>query len=170
MYDAANEHKEVPHLNNNIPDKTRRILFCTDFSSNAYLAFDYAIDAAVRRQGVELFLLHVIPAPDAQYWKNYIYEVNADVDQKAKAAFDKRVNDEYRARVPDGINFHQAFRIGKAYAEIVKFAHEINADLIVMGRQGRGALESIFFGTVAEKVVKKANCPVLVIPLPEKSK
>ena len=58
------------------------------------------------------------------------------------------------------------FRIGKAYVEIINFADEISADMIVMGRQGRGALESLLFGTVAEKVVKKSKCPVLVIPLP----
>lgn len=148
-----------------LPSLTKKILFCTDFSQNARMAFDYAIDAAARREDAELFLLHVIPAPDAQYWKPYIYEVNADVDQMAKDAFDKRVNSEYKPAVPEGINFKAVFKIGKAYAEIIKFANEINAELIVMGRQGRGALESLFFGTVAEKVVKKAKCPVLVIPL-----
>ena len=144
-----------------------KILFCTDFSQNARVAFDYAIDSALHRKVSELYLLHVIPAPDAQFWKPYIYEVNADVDQMAKEAFDKRVNEEYLPFVPEGLTLKPVFRIGKAYVEIIDFADEIGADMIVMGRQGRGALESLLFGTVAEKVVKKAKCPVLVIPLPK---
>jgi len=154
---------------NDIACKTKKILFCTDFSPNAHVAFEYAIDSTVRRPNSELHLLHVIPAPDAQYWKPYIYEINSDVDQMAKNAFDKRVNTEYLPMLPEGMKVNAVFRIGKAYVEIIKYANEIEADMIVMGRQGRGALESLFFGTVAEKVVKRAKCPVLVIPLPDKN-
>ncbi|HOD52626.1 MAG TPA: universal stress protein, partial [Candidatus Hydrogenedentes bacterium] len=52
-----------------------RILFCTDFSENAEFAFDYALDASVRRPGSILYIFHVIPEPDAQFWKTYLYEV-----------------------------------------------------------------------------------------------
>jgi hypothetical protein len=65
----------------------RKILFCTDFSENADFAFDFAIDAAVRRPGCELHLLHVVPESDAQFWKSYMYEVE-DVDNQAKRDID----------------------------------------------------------------------------------
>ena len=149
-----------------IPSLTKRILFCTDFSPNASLAFDYAIDAAIRRPGCMLYLLHVIPAPDAQYWKTYLREDGIDVNQKAKDDIDAKINAEYRPRVPADVNFTTVFRIGKAYVEIIDFAKTVDANLIVLGRQGGSAIESLFFGTVAEKVVKRAKCPVLVIPLP----
>ena len=149
-----------------IPSLTKRILFCTDFSPNASLAFDYAIDAAIRRPGCMLYLLHVIPAPDAQYWKTYLREDGLDVNQKAKNDIDAKINAEYRPRIPPDVNFTAVFRIGKAYVEIIDFAKTIDANLIVLGRQGGSAIESLFFGTVAEKVVKRASCPVLVIPLP----
>lgn len=149
-----------------IPSLTKRILFCTDFSPNASLAFDYAIDAAVRRPGCMLYLIHVIPAPDAQYWKTYLREDGIDVNQKAKDDIDAKINAEYRPRVPADVNFTTVFRIGKAYVEIIDFAKTVDANLIVLGRQGGSAIESLFFGTVAEKVVKRAQCPVLVIPLP----
>ncbi len=148
--------------------EVKKILYCTDFSLNARTAFDYAIEAAKRRPGCELILLHVIPAPDAQYWKPYIYNVNEDVDGMAKKVFDKRVAEEYASCVPECVKFTPVFRIGKASMEINQFAVEENVDMIVMGRQGRGALESLLFGTVAEKVVRRAKCPVLVIPLPGK--
>ena len=141
-----------------------RVLYCTDFSENASRAFAYALDAAALRKGSELHLIHVIPEPDAQFWKSYIYDAEGDVDEKAKKDIDEKIDREYRPQIPEGLIFKTAFRIGKSHAEILKYAEEIGARLIVVGRQGTGALTSLFFGSVAEKVVKKAHCPVLVIP------
>ena len=141
------------------------ILFCTDFSDNARKAFAYAVDEAARRPGATLHLLHVLPEPDAQFWKPYIYELDHDVDQKARDTFDQQVATEYAPHVPDGVTFQATFRIGKAAVEIIRYANEIHATFLVLGRQGRGALHSFFFGTTAEKVVRDAQCPVLVIPL-----
>jgi len=141
----------------------RRILFCTDFSENAEFAFDFAVDSATRRPGCTLYLLHVIPEPEAQFWKTYIYEVE-DVDAKAKHDIDERI-EGYRSRVPEGMDFQVEIRVGKDWQAILEFAEEKEADLIVIGRQGRGSLETVLFGNVTEKVVRKAKCAVLVIPL-----
>ena len=145
-------------------EQPMRVLYCTDFSENASRAFAYALDAAKLRTGSELHLIHVIPEPDAQFWKSYIYDAEGDVDEKAKKDIDEKIDREYRPQIPEGLVFKTAFRIGKSHAEILKYAEEIGARLIVVGRQGTGALTSLFFGSVAEKVVKKAHCPVLVIP------
>ncbi len=140
------------------------VLYCTDFSENASRAFAYALNAAKLRTGSELHLIHVIPEPDAQFWKTYIYDAEGDVDEKAKKDIDEKIDREYRPQIPEGLVFKTAFRIGKSHAEILKYADEIGAGLIVVGRQGAGALTSLLCGSVAEKVVKKAHCPVLVIP------
>ena len=145
-------------------EQPMRVLYCTDFSENASRAFAYALNAAKLRTGSELHLIHVIPEPDAQFWKTYIYDAEGDVDEKAKKDIDEKIDREYRPQIPEGLVFKTAFRIGKSHAEILKYAEEIGARLIVVGRQGTGALTSLFFGSVAEKVVKKAHCPVLVIP------
>lgn len=139
------------------------ILFCTDFSDNAEFAFSFALDAATRRPGSRLFLLHVIPESEAQFWKTYIYEVE-DIDVKAKRDIDERLA-RYRCRLPDGFQMEVAFRVGKDSQEILNFAREKQIDLIVMGRQGRSALEKALFGNVTEKVVRKADCAVLIVPL-----
>ena len=60
-------------------------------------------------------------------------------------------------------NVETDVREGKAFVEIVKKAKEDNIDLIVMGSHGRSGLESILVGSVAEKVTRKAACPVLVV-------
>jgi len=151
------------------PSPYKRILFCTDFSKNADFAFDYAVDAAARRPGCTLYLLHVIPEPNAQFWKTYIYELE-DVDAKAKRDIDAKIDQAYRPRAPEGVNFEVHMRIGRDYMEILRFARENQVDLIVMGRQGHSAFEQFLFGSVTEKVVRKADCAVLVIPMaPRKS-
>ena len=144
------------------PFKT--IVCCTDFSENADFAFDFAVDAASRRPGCVLYLLHVVPEPDAQFWKTYIYEVD-DVDQKAKHDIDERVDTVYRPRVPSGVDFRVEYRIGKESEQILTFAKERQVDLIVMGRHGHSSLGKMLFGQVTEKITRKADCAVLVIPL-----
>jgi nucleotide-binding universal stress UspA family protein len=146
------------------PSPFRRILFCTDFSENADYAFEHAIDATVRRPGATLYLLHVIPEPEAQFWKTYIYEVEG-VDAKARADIDAKIALTYVPRVPPGIQFEIHMRIGKDYGEIIKFAEAHDVDLIILGRHGHSALEHALFGNVAEKVVRKARCAVLLVPL-----
>ncbi|NLH17657.1 MAG: universal stress protein [Phycisphaerae bacterium] len=142
----------------------RRILFCTDFSRNAEFAFQFAVDAAQRRPGCELYLLHVVPETDAQFWKTYIYEVE-NVDNKAKQDIDRRIDEAYRPMLPAGLNLKVEFRVGRDWQEILNFADEKDIDLIVMGRQGKGSLQRALFGNVTEKVARKADCAVLIVPL-----
>lgn len=148
-----------------LPDSPfQTILYCTDFSPNADYAFELAIDSAVRRPGCILYLLHVIPEPDAQFWKTYIYELD-NVDEKAKHDIDEKIAEVYLPRVPASIDFRTEICVGKDYIKILEFARDNQADLIVMGRHGHSALENVLFGNVAEKVVRKAACAVLVAPL-----
>ncbi|MFA6930131.1 MAG: universal stress protein [Lentisphaeria bacterium] len=146
------------------PELTKQILCCTDFSENAGLAFDYALDAAAHRLGSTLYLLHVIPEPESQFWRTYIYEADFNVDEKAKRDLDTKIDNEYRNRVPEGIDFRVEFRIGRDYQKILEFADSIPADLVVIGRQGCSHLRNFFFGSVAERVASRAKCPVLVVP------
>ena len=99
----------------------RKILFCTDFSDNADFAFDFAVDAAIRNTGCALCLLHVIPEPDAQFWKGYIYEVG-DMDAKARADIDAKIDSVYRPRVPADLPFRVEMRVGAAAKTILEFA------------------------------------------------
>ena len=148
-----------------LPDSPfRRILFCTDFSDNANRAFEYALDAARRRPGSTLQLLHVIPEPEAQFWKTYIYEIDG-VDEKAKRDVDEKIAEAYLSRVPDGVDVQVHVRIGRDYLEILKFAEENDVDLIVVGRHGRSAFGHFLFGSVTEKIARKADCPVLIVPV-----
>ena len=141
----------------------KRILFCTDFSPNADYAFGYAIDAVLKRPDSRLYLLHVIPETDSQFWRTYIYEVE-DVDNKAKHDIDTRIKEAYIDKLPAGVEMEIAIRVGKDYQEILDYAQQMDIDLIVLGRQGHSSLQDALFGKVSEKIVRKATCAVMVIP------
>jgi nucleotide-binding universal stress UspA family protein len=153
-------------MNAPVPPESRlkRILFCTDFSESADAAFEFALDATLRCPGATLHLLHVIHEPDAQFWKSYIYEVDG-IDAEARKAIDHKVSTTYLARVPPGLEVQVEFRIGPDAATILEFAHTRRIDLIVLGRHGHGGVGRALFGSVAEKIVRKAECAVLVVPL-----
>lgn len=140
-----------------------RILFCTDFSSHADFAFLYALDVAKRNAGSRLYLLHVVPESDAQFWKNYIYEIE-NVDQKAKEDIEERLDRTYRSKVPPEIPFEPIFRIGREAHEILSVAREKEVDLIVIGRRSQGSLQKVFFGNIMEKVARQSPCAVLIVP------
>ena len=142
----------------------KRILFCTDLSENADLAFTFALDAALKRPGCELYLLHVIPEAESQFSKSYIYEVDG-VDDKAKQDIDQRIQQAYTSRLPDNLKMQIEYRVGKDSEEILSFARKKDIDLIVIGRQGHSSIQKAFFGNVTEKVVRKADCAVIVVPL-----
>src|SRR3989339_909494 len=94
------------------PTMCERILFCTDLSENADFAFLFALEAARQRPGSQLYLLHVIPETEAQFWKTYVYEVE-NVDNKAKHDIDQRIQEAYLPRVPEGIELKVEYRLGK---------------------------------------------------------
>ena len=142
----------------------RHILFCTDFSESADAAFEFALDAAVRRPGATLYLLHVIHEPDAQFWKSYLAEVE-NINAEAKKAIDAKVAASYLSRVPKGLDVKVEFRIGPDAPTILEFAKVTQIDVIILGRHGHSSVGKALFGSVAEKIVRKADCAVLVVPL-----
>lgn len=143
----------------------RCILFCTDFSSSADAAFEFALDVAVRHPGASLHLLHVIHEPDAQFWTSYLSEVE-NLEADARNAVDDKITTAYRSRLPAGVELTVTVLTGPAATTILEHARTTGADLIVVGRHGHGRVGSALFGSVAEKVVRKAGCPVLVVPRP----
>lgn len=142
----------------------RKILFCTDFSESADAAFEYAVDAAIRRPESTLYLLHVIAEPEAQFWKSYMADVD-NVDDQARASIDAKVAASYKSRLPAGVNLQVHFRVGPEAATILEFARAERIDIVILGRHGHSRLGKALFGSTAEKIVRKAECAVLVVPL-----
>jgi len=148
----------VPHRN-----LFKKILFCTDFNADAMSAFYYALNIAEGNEGSELIILHVIPEPDAQFWKSYIYEVD-DVDSKAIHDIDSKISEAYLTRIPAGIPYSVRTVIGNVGEQILKTSRQEEINLIIIGRGAGSNIINRLLGDFTKKIIHKANCPVLVIP------
>ena len=138
----------------------QHILVPTDFSADADRALEYAITLAGTLHA-RVTLLHVL---STLYWgtgdvpgalpATFLDELEA-VTQQSMAQILQRVRHA-------GIEGETLVEYGSPYARIIAVAQEHNVDLIVMGSHGRTGLQHILLGSVAERVVRLAPCPVLV--------
>ena len=136
------------------------ILFCTDFSPCADRAFPLALQAAQAAPDETLHLLHVIPEPPAQFWKTYLYDLDTDVDTRAKREIDAKFAAAYLPQIPDTIPHTVVVRIGEAAQQILAYAEQTHPSLIVVGRQGSSRL----FGNTASLLARKSPSPLLLVP------
>ena len=146
--------------------KIEKILFPTDFSEHSKHAFTYALSFA-REYGAQLHMLHVVE--DVQYLANaYMFDVPmmpsfTDMEENRQKEMEEFIERE----VTDAsIKIEKSIRHGRPFLEIIQAAKDESVDLIVIATHGRGGLEHALFGSTAEKVVRKAPCPVLSIRLP----
>lgn len=141
-----------------------RILCPIDFSTSSRRALDHAV-AVARWYGATITSFHVhAPAPVAVYAPGPpLFPPGALTGGERQALLDsmKRLAaTEAGATVPVGFEIGE----GDAPANILDLAKTMPADLIVMGTHGRSGLERLVLGSVAEKVLRKAGCPVLTVP------
>ncbi len=148
----------------------KKVLFCTDFSENADYAFEFAYGIAKRDEGL-LYILHVIPYnPHQAYAESYINGEDLDKLQRAiEEDLDNNYKERYVKKIENGIKFEIVTRSGRADEEILEFAKKEKVDLIVIGTHGRTGIEHVFFGSVAEKVLRRSPIPVFIIPSKKKA-
>ena len=139
-----------------------RILCATDFSEVSTKAEACAI-ALARHYEARLSLLHVDPPmPILAPYGEIPVDIRLFEDQRRHAEHELGAARE-RARAA-GVPVDAAVLGGYPAREILAFADEQGVDLIVLGSHGRGGVEHLLLGSVAEKVLRKAPCPVLVVP------
>lgn len=140
----------------------KTILFPTDFSNGARAALDHAISLAKDYQA-KLILLYVIQDISIAEW--YIpssLSVADLVEDMQKSAWQEM--DKWIAEVSKQVKDAEKMVVrGVPFVEIIRTAKERNADLIVIGTHGRTGIDHMLFGSTAEKVVRKASCPVLTV-------
>ena len=141
-----------------------RILVPTDFSPDADAAFAYALELA-SALAASVDLLHVVENPMAAgVWSSEMYTseiVGLQINLVRDAKEQLRRCSPMIAGVRFGVFRH--VRIGNPAAEIVEMAYERASDLIVMGTAGRTGLSHLLTGSVTERVVRTAPCPVLTL-------
>ena len=145
----------------------KRILCAVDFSDFSRRALDHALSVA-RSYGSTVTALHVVAPAHAVVAGAYfglemappIMLPTMDVDT-ATRELERFVTTE---QVP-GVKVETVVaEASEAYREILTQADHLHADLLVMGTHGRSGFERLFLGSTAEKVLRKARCPVMTVP------
>jgi len=146
----------------------KSILVPTDFSETSDAALAYG-RALARTFGASLDVLHVAEnimtrAFAGEGYVAIVPELQADLERSAREQLDQLLMDNDRPPLATkGI----VLTSNAAALEIVSYAKAHGIDLIVMGTHGRSGIAHVFMGSVAERVVRTAPCPVLTVRHPE---
>jgi nucleotide-binding universal stress UspA family protein len=144
----------------------KRILVATDFSEASAAAVRYG-RALAESFGASLDVLHVMEdpflyaptsegfAPPQEYFES--------LEQQTRENLEQTVAPADRAK----LNARLVLKRGTPFVEIIRYAKSEAVDLIVLGTHGRGPIAHMLMGSVAERVVRKAPCPVLTVRHPE---
>ncbi len=143
-----------------------KILCPVDFSENSDHAMRYARAFADAYRS-ELALIHVVEMPFLpSYSTAGVPELDFPVDEiqrQCRESMDELL-EKYRG---EGYEISGHVVVGSPFVEIVRKAKDEEFDLIVLGTHGRTGLKHLIIGSVAEKVVRNAPCPVLSVKHPE---
>ena len=136
-----------------------KILVPVDFSEHSQKALRYAL-AFATQFGAEVTLVHIVE--QMVYPGDWMYPPLAVTD----FATEKREQMIDRLRSLDagsGVKTHHIVRLGRAWQEVIEIARETTADLIILATHGYTGLKHVLLGSVAEKIVRHAPCPVLSV-------
>lgn len=144
----------------------KKILWPTDFSEPAYEGLKIAKELATQFSA-EIMLVHVVaPMPTIHGGVAPTGFHIPAVLEEFEASAQKSLDGIRREKIPAGIQARTFVIIGRPAHEIVKLAAQEKADIIVIPTQGESGWQRLVFGSVAERVVRHAQCPVLTIQAP----
>ena len=133
---------------------------CSDVAAKYAMAFAESLDASLR-------VIHVLEDPEVYARKMeslaVVPELRNRMMQQAQQQLQMLLTDVERTK----FDAQLVVRWGAPFVEIIRYARTQNVDLIVMGTHGRGPIAQMLLGSVAQKVVRKAPCPVLTVRNPE---
>ena len=152
----------------------KNILFCTDFSEDANIAFLHALDLA-KKHGAKLYILHV-PHSSYSYCRHIVDEHVPPGREGGEAFFDQEIEKRakealvkaYEEKLGDIREYEFVVRSGSPDVEIIRFAKKNNVDVIVMGALGKSELDRLEHGSTVANVSKYAHCHVIAIRNPAK--
>ncbi|MGE3807598.1 MAG: universal stress protein [Gemmataceae bacterium] len=134
----------------------KTILYATDFSQRSQPAFGLACSLAFDH-GAKLVVVHAVPPPAVAFGEALTQRVYEEALEHARRDLEK-----LRPTDP-AVHFETRVMEGDPAAVILEAAREAGAELIVLGTHGRAGLSRVIMGSVAEEVLRKAHCPVVVM-------
>ena len=145
----------------------KKILVPIDFSDYSKNSLKYSVNFA-KSFNASLILVYVVEPviypPDFSMGQIAIPAAGLEMDKRAKEEMDKLAEKE----IPSEVKVQKIVKTGKPFIEIIETAAEEDVDLIIIATHGHTGVEHILFGSTAEKVVRKAPCPVLTLREPVK--
>ena len=147
----------------------KKILVPTDFSEDSERAAVYAVELARRYGANEVHCIHVsdIPADLLATSAYYMTGPSEQFVEQVRTEGRKSLEAFVKANFKD-LAVKAVFLEGRPFVEIIRYARENQIDLIIISTHGRGGITHALFGSVAETVVRKAPCPVLVVKREER--
>ena len=143
--------------------RVRRVLCPSDFSTASRPALARAIDVA-RTNRAELLLVHVMAPVTLLVGDGYIPPATFEqLQESGRADGQKRLAALVARAKKAGVRARALLLEGAPFQEITRAAKRQRADLIVMGTHGRTGFAKLFLGSVAERVLATAPCPVLTV-------
>ena len=139
-----------------------RILLATDFSEAARIAGEHA-KLLARKLKASLHILHVMENPLINLTLADSYTFPDEILKQAEVDARKHLELSLTPKQREDFNAVLAIRAGSPFVEIVRYGREQHMNLIILGTRGRGPIAHLLLGSVAEQVLRKANCPVLVV-------
>lgn len=140
---------------------TRRILFATDFSKASLDARDVAVSLA-SELGATLEIVHAVATP-TQFFASYEVAPPAGLIDEIRDGARTRMDELARWVAERGVNAETRIVEGVASESIVDAARKTEADTIVMGTRGHSGLRHVLLGSVAERTLRQAPCPVVTV-------
>ncbi len=137
-----------------------KIIYPTDGSKTAGTALEFAMDIA-RCRGAKLIVVSVAPEMDGP--REALGEMNAILHEFAR----EQAHAAAEKIGKGGIEVEERVETGKPADVIVSIAREEEAYAIVMGTHGRTGLSRSFIGSVADRVIRRASCTVILVPSKE---
>jgi nucleotide-binding universal stress UspA family protein len=143
-----------------MPRPIERILVPHDFSETADAALAMALDLAEKTHA-RVTILHAYEVPTYVFPESVV--ATADLVGQIRGAAEEALAAVKERSGRSGVEVDTLLRQGVAWSEIDSAAKELGADLVVIGTHGRRGIARALIGSVAEKVVRTAPCPVLTV-------
>lgn len=145
----------------------KKVLVPVDFSDYSKSSLRYAVSFA-KHFNAEIYLIYVVEPviypPDFSMGQIAIPSIDVELD---KRAFEE-LNNLAKREISQDVKSHVIIKSGKPFVEIIETAAAEDIDLIIIATHGHSGIEHVLFGSTAEKVVRKAPCPVLTLREPIK--
>mgnify|MGYP005840616831 CR=1 FL=1 len=145
----------------------KKVLVPVDFSDYSKSSLRYAVNFA-KLFNAEIYLIYVVEPvvypPDFSMGQIAIPSIDVEIDKRAL----EELTNLAKKEIPPDVKSQVVVKSGKPFVEIIETAVSEDIDLIIIATHGHSGIEHVLFGSTAEKVVRKAPCPVLTLREPIK--